>query len=150
MSKELTVKQLLNSQVVTFVRKLLGERCRSQGVAKRSEILADLQRQFGLNDADAEETSQLLKVAVDMGVFDSGDTQYGNFKGRYGGIRAVDVEAERHAEEVHAKRAANAAKAREVRMAKVREAHSHSAEVKVKRALNAAKARAALAAKRAA
>ena len=148
--KELTVKQLLNSQVVTFVRKLLGERCKDHGVAKRAEVLAALKGQFGLSDADAEATNQLLKVAVDMGVFDSGDTQYGNFKGRYGGIREVDVEAMRHAEEVRSKRAANAAKAREVRSAKVREEHTHRDVVKAKRAANAAKARAVLATKRAA
>lgn len=123
------LESMFNKKLVTAVRALFRERCANGGVCKREEVHTLLAEQFGLPGGEAQDA--VLRGAVDGGVFDHGDTQYGNFKGGRGacatGVREVDVEALRKAEALAEVRRANMATARAARAAKLAEAKAATA-----------------------
>jgi hypothetical protein len=139
------IETMFSRKLVAAVTSLLKQRCQEGGVCKRDEIHALLAEKFGLPGGEYQDA--VIRAAVEGGVFNHGGTQYANFKGGRGacatGVREVDVEALRHAEEVAEKRRANVAKARAARAEKTAERKARAAETKAKRQENAAKARAA-------
>ena len=142
------IGSMFQQPIVIAITQLLSEQCKDGGVCKRVEIHALLTEKFSLPGNECQD--MVLRAAVEDGVFNHGEVEYGNFKGGRGGcatgVREVDVTALRKAEETRTKRQANAAKAREVRAANIAARQSKAAETKVKRQANAAKAREARAA----
>ena len=143
------IKSMFKQPIVRAITKLLTERCKDGGVCKRVEIHSLLTEKFGLPGNNCQDA--VLRAAVEDGVFDHGEVQYGNFKGGRGGcatgVREVDTAALRKDEETRVKRQANAAKARETLATNRAERKAHANEVKAKRQANAAKAREAKALK---
>lgn len=154
------LKEIFNQDFVASVKKVLTDKCKDGGALKRSELLALVNQELKLDlDANASSLVQesILKSAIDLGVFDSESAQYGNFKGRYGGVAEVDLEVTQKLQTTYQKRVENMAKARAARSAKAQQRHQEVAQAEARqeelrriRQANAAKAREARAAKRAA
>lgn len=151
------LKEIFNQEFVGAVQKVLAEKCKDGSALKRSELLALVKQELNMGDLDTTTAAafqeSILKSAIDLGVFG----QYGNFKGRYGGVCELDVDATQKLETTYQKRVANMAKARAVRSAKAQARRTEEQtqeerqeEVRRIRQNNAAKAREVLAAKRAA
>ncbi len=76
-----------SSKFVSAVRDYLKTACADGQRAQREDVVSHLST-LGISATPA-----LVGLAIDMGAIDTEKAAYGLFKGRYGGIREVDLEA---------------------------------------------------------
>lgn len=105
---------IFNTTATKVAHKVVASLIDANGRATVEEIVKALNAETGSTDWDVD----TVRLAVEKGVLNTPKRAFSFFRGRHGGVREVDLEAMKAAQEKLSAAQARAAHAREVRAAK--------------------------------